>query len=360
MQHGQGKPTPTIADEPIASPKGGVGDPASPFYPRPFNRTPPYAHGFPIEVSPVPIARWAPGNTGIPYLWSFEAATPGPHVALVALTHGDEISGSHALDILLRESVRPVRGKLSLLFANWRAHERWTPGAPNRAFYIDHDMNRIWRPELLDTAEDGIELRRARELRGFIDTVDVLLDLHSTQQPAPAFLLPGDQPRKADFARALGWPGLVIQDSPGSAPGRLRDYGGFGTAEGTRIGLVVECGQHWVAETGRNALSACLRFLAYLDMVDAGFLAAHAPPLPPEQPRHVITTHVVVARGEGAVLDQAWPDIATVAEAGTLLGHDGVAEIRTPYQNAMLVLPVRRPRPGQPMLRFARDIGATP
>lgn len=352
MQHSLGKPT-----LPFAAPPGGVGDLASPFYPRPFNPTPPYAHGFPIEVAPVPIERWREGNTGIPFAWSFQATRPGPHVALVALTHGDELCGSHALDMLLREAVRPVRGKLTLIFANWQAHERFTPEAPNRAFFIDHDMNRVWRPDLLDSDAEGVELRRASELRPLIDTVDMLLDIHSTQQPSPPMLLPGDAPRKARFACALGWPGLVVQDFPGSAPGRLRDHAALGASQGERIGLVVECGQHWVAASGEHAVQACLRFLAHLDMLDGNFLAAHARAMP-TTPRHVITTHVVVARGPDAALDQAWPDIAEVAKAGTLLGHDGIAEIRTPYPNAMLVLPVQRPRPGLPMLRFARTVDA--
>jgi predicted deacylase len=352
MQHRAGKPS-----HPFAAPTGGVGDPASPFYPRPFNPSPQYAHGFPIEVAPVPIERWRAGNTGIPFAWSFEAAAPGPHVALVALTHGDELCGSFALDLLLREAVRPVRGTLTLIFANWQAHDRWTPEAPNRAFFIDHDMNRVWRPDMLDSDADGVDLRRARALRPLIDTVDMLLDIHSTQQPSPPMLLPGDAPRKARFACALGWPGLVVQDFPGSAPGRLRDHAGLGVAQGKRVGLVVECGQHWMASTGEHALQACLRFLAHLDMLDAGFLAAHARPAPAAA-RHVITTHLVVARGPGAALDQPWPDIAEVAQAGTRLGHDGIEEIRTPYANAMLVLPVERPRPGLPMLRFARTVDA--
>jgi predicted deacylase len=253
--------------------------------------------------------------------------------------------------------VRPVRGKLTLIFANWQSHERWTPEAPNRAFFIDHDMNRVWRPDMLDSDVDGVELRRARELRPLIDTVDMLFDIHSTQQPSPPMLLPGDASRKAAFARSLGWPGLVVQDFPGSAPGRLRDHAALGAAQGQRTGLVVECGQHWVANSGDNAVQACLRFLAHLHLLDAGFLAAHAHArATPGVPRHVITTHVVVARGPGAALDQAWPDIAEVAEAGTRLGHDGIEEIRTPYPNAMLVLPVQRPRPGLPMLRFARTV----
>jgi deoxyribodipyrimidine photolyase len=59
-------------------PGGDIGNLASPSYPRPFNPTPPYPHGFPIEVAPVRIERWAEGNTGIPYLWSLKQQIRGP------------------------------------------------------------------------------------------------------------------------------------------------------------------------------------------------------------------------------------------------------------------------------------------
>jgi hypothetical protein len=347
MQH------PTGASE--AAPLSDIGNPDSPFYPRPFNPTPPYPHGFPIEVAPVPIERWAEGNTGIPYLWSFDATEPGPHVALVALTHGEEICGSYALDLLLRERVRPRRGRLSLLFNNWRAHQRWDPFAPNRAFYIDHDMNRIWQQAHLDAAEAGVELDRARELRPFIDTVDVLLDLHSTQQPSPPMTLPGWPPRKVAFACALGWPPLVIRDD---GAGRLRDWGGLGAEDGTRVGLVVECGQHWVAETGANALRAAVHLLAHVGTIDAGAAHAFGMSGPVVPPRVLTVTHTFRARGAGAELESVWPDVVEIAEADTYLGHDGVGEIRTPYPAAVLVMPVTRPRPGAVMLRIARDTGA--
>lgn len=139
-----------------------LGDPASQHYPRPFNPRLPYAHGLPIEVDPVPIGRSADGTTGIAFLPSFEASRSGRHVALVALTHGEEICGSHTLHLLLREGRRPTRGRLSFLFNDWRAHERRDPAAPNCPFYLDHDMNRIGQPALLDWPQNGVELARAR------------------------------------------------------------------------------------------------------------------------------------------------------------------------------------------------------
>lgn len=341
---------------PGAAAVAGVGDLRSPHYPLPFNPTPPYPHGFPIEGAPPDITRWAAGNTGIPYLWSFEGARPGPHAAIVALTHGEEWSGAHAVDLLLREKVRPLHGRLSLLFANWQAHARWIPEEPNRAFYIDRDLNRVWSPEVLDAGSTDVEIVRARELRPFVDSVDFLLDLHSTQQPSPPMALVGGLDRTAVFAQAMGWPSLVIRDMPHAAGRRLRDWGEFETPEGHRTALVVECGQHWVATTVDHARNAALTFLRYLGMAPTALLAMH--PIPEHEGVRIIqTTHSVTARTDACELLQVWPDLAMVARGGTLLGHDGDVEIRTPYDNAMLILPMRRPRRGLTAVRFGRFVG---
>lgn len=336
---------------PGAAAASGIGDPASPFSPKPFNPTPPHAHGFPVEGAPPDIARWAAGNTGIPFLWRIAGPAPGPHAAIVALTHGEEWSGAIAVDALLRDGFAPRRGTLSLLFANWRAHARWNPAEPNRAFHIDRDLNRVWDVALLDGAAEAAELDRARELRPWLDTVDVLLDLHTTQQPSPPMIFCGPAEKSARFARALGWPRLAIRDAPHAAGRRMRDYGGFDAEDDPRLALVVECGQHWVATSVAHAHAAVAAFLCHLGM---------APPAPAPAwhgPEGVVRmTHQVTA-GQGAALDAVWPDFAIVPHAGTVLGHDGTAPIATPYDDAVLLMPVRRPRPGATMLRIGRFEG---
>ena len=140
-----------------------------------------HQHGFEIELSPPDLDRWAAGNCGVPFYWSFESDRPGPHVLINAITHGDELCGAIAVDRLLAAQVRPLRGTLSFGFANVEAFRRWDPARPNTGFFVDVDMNRIWDPARLESAESGRELRRAREMRALIDGVDLLLDIHSTQ-----------------------------------------------------------------------------------------------------------------------------------------------------------------------------------
>jgi len=334
----------------------GVGDPLSPHYPRPFNPTPPWPHGFPIDGAPPDITRWAAGNTGLPYLWTFEGRAPGPHTAIVALTHGEEWCGAHALDLLLREGAIPPRGRLSLLFHNWRAHARWDPAAPNRAFYIDRDLNRVWDPALLDSDADGVELDRARALRGWLEGVDYLLDLHSTQQPAPPFTIAGRLARSVDFARAIGFPRIVIEDMPHAAGKRLRDWPAFENPAGHRTALVVECGQHWVDGTVTQARQAVVAFLAHLGMAPPALLTS-GPPIVLGPVAVIETTASVTAQTADCTLIATFPDLALVRRAGTLIGHDGAAEIRTPHDDAVLILPMRRPRRGLTALRFGRVRG---
>ena len=84
----------------------------------------------PVELSPPDISPYRKGNTGIDYVHSFRAAVPGPHVLVNALTHGNEICGAIAVDFLFRHDLRPLRGTLTLGFANVAAYETFDTANP--------------------------------------------------------------------------------------------------------------------------------------------------------------------------------------------------------------------------------------
>ncbi|CAG9222075.1 hypothetical protein BGLA2_310018 [Burkholderia gladioli] len=73
---------------------------------------------YPIEVEFPDIGVHAEGNTGIAHVHSFDSGAPGPRVMVNALTHGNEVCGAIVVDALLRASLRPRRGRLTLAFAN--------------------------------------------------------------------------------------------------------------------------------------------------------------------------------------------------------------------------------------------------
>ena len=76
------------------------------------------AKSYPVELTAPDIEPYRKGNTGIEFVTSFDSGVPGPHVAINAITHGNEICGAIALDALLKQGVRPVKGKLSFAFVN--------------------------------------------------------------------------------------------------------------------------------------------------------------------------------------------------------------------------------------------------
>ena len=76
-----------------------------------------------IDLEFPDIARWSAGNAGTPYVWRFEGPRQGPRVTVQALTHGNEVCGAIALDWLLARGVAPVRGTLTLVFANAAAYQ---------------------------------------------------------------------------------------------------------------------------------------------------------------------------------------------------------------------------------------------
>ena len=78
-----------------------------------------------VEVRFPEIERWAPGNIGIPYVWSFDGPRPGPHAVVQGLTHGNEVCGAIAVDWALRRALRPssrweTRSRKARCFASWK------------------------------------------------------------------------------------------------------------------------------------------------------------------------------------------------------------------------------------------------
>ncbi len=228
---------------------------------------------FLVELTPPDITPYAAGTGAIPYIWTFDSGQPGPHVAITAIVHGNEPCGSLALDWMMRRETRPNRGKLSLAFMNVAAHEAFDPDVPDASRWIDEDFNRLWSPATLDDPDRKLteELRRAREVRPWLDTVDLLLDIHSMQNKANALTIAGLRPKGRDLARSVGYPDLVINDHGHAEGMRMRDYGGFSDPASPRNAMLVEAGQHWEAPAEGVAIETAIRFLRATGSVAADF-----------------------------------------------------------------------------------------
>ena len=309
-----------------------------------------------IEVEFPDLARWRAGNTGIPYVWRLRADKPGPRVTIQALTHGNEVCGAISNDWLLREAVRPVRGTLTITFANVAAYDRFNATDPFSSRCVDEDFNRLWSADVLDGPRQSRDLTRARELRPVYDDTDYLLDLHSMTDPCPPLALAGRQRKGLELALAVGVPRHIIIDAGHAAGKRLRDYGEFDDPNATRNALLIECGQHWERAAPDVARQATLRFLRHFGMLDPAFLEAHldAPPLPPQLAVEV--TDVVTINTDQFRFVAAVEGLTVIPARGTLLAQDGDVAVTTPYDNAVLVMPTRNPKRGETAVRIGRFV----
>jgi len=310
----------------------------------------------PIEVAFPDLARWASGNTGVPYVWTFKGDGAGPHVLIQALTHGNEVCGAIALDWLLGEKVRPLRGKLTLCFANMGAYQRFDRADPFGSRCVDEDFNRLWTADVLDGPRRSADLARARALRPLYDSVDYLLDLHSMTDRCPPLAMAGRQRKGVELAQAMQAPEHVIVDGGHAAGKRLRDYAFFDDPEDPRNALLIECGQHWEAGAPHVAKQMTLRFLRHFGMCDAGFLGAHLEASPiPRQKIIEVTDVVTIATNDFSFVAPV-EGLSVVAKAGSLLARDGGGEVTTPYDDCVLIMPTRRPKKGETAVRLGRFV----
>lgn len=302
-----------------------------------------------VEIAPPDLEPWRAGNTGIPFYSSFDSGRPGPHALINALTHGNELSGAIAVDRLLTEGVRPVKGRLTLGFANVAAFRRFDTRAPRRSRFVDQDLNRVWAPAMLDAATRSTELERAREMRPIIDAVDMLLDLHSMQRPEAPLTLAGPLAKGRALAEAIGTPPLIVRDAGHEEGVRLRDYGAFGDPASAKAAALLEAGQHWTAASVEVALVTCRYFLDALGLVPAAL-----PPTPPQRVLEV--TETVTIRSDSFRFVEHFTGLTVIPQAGTTIAHDGDTPVRTPYDDCVLVMPSKRLIRGQTAVRLGRYV----
>lgn len=309
-----------------------------------------------VELTPPDISRYRQGNTGIPYVTTFDSGRPGPHVMIVAVTHGNELCGAITLDFLFRDEVRPIRGKLTLGFHNVAAFHAFDAREPNKSRFIDEDINRVWDVATLDGPRQSAELTRAREFRAAVDRADFLLDIHSMQHATAPLMLAGLLDKSVALARAVGIPEIIMRDAGHAAGRRMRDYGGFGDPASPKTALLIECGQHWEKSSEEIALAVTISFLAALDILDPAFVSRH--PINKSAKQRVLTvTEAVTVTADKFQFAADYRGLEVLKQKGTLIGHDGDREIRTPYDDCVLVMPSRRLTRGQTAVRLGRFTG---
>jgi predicted deacylase len=312
-----------------------------------------------VELSPPDIELYRDGNTGVEYVTTFDSGLAGPHVLVTALTHGNEICGAIALDRLLRAGLRPRCGKLTLAFDNVAAFHSFNPRYPVASRFVDEDFNRLWDEATFDGPRQSTELARARALRPFVDTADFLLDIHSMQHSTAPLMLAGLLERSVALARRVGIPELIMCDRGHAAGKRMRDYGAFGDPHSAKTALLIEAGQHWAQRSAEVATDVMLRFLVALGSLapeDAAPLGGPDFAAHPMQ-RVIEVTEAVTITAERFEFVDDFRGLEVLTPKGTLIGRDGAREVRTPYDDCVLIMPSRRSGTGQTAVRLGRYVG---
>lgn len=313
-----------------------------------------------FELAQPDIGAWRAGNTGVEGVWSFDSGRPGRHVMVSALIHGNELCGAWALKGLLEAGVQPAQGRLTLVFANLTAFDRFDPAHHDASRFVDEDLNRQWSLDRMADARTR-ERARAAELRPFVEQADWLLDIHSMHERAAPLLLTGMQPRNQALARAMGNPEHIVIDAGHKDGVRMRDFGRFGQADeqapDTRS-LLVECGFHGDVSSRTVAHDMCARFLVASEALTQAAVDAALPgwtQIPAARQWALEVTGPVVARSSAFRFTEAFQGLEVIPHAGTVIGDNDGEPVVTPYDDCVLVMPsVRQARAGVTVVRWAR------
>ena len=291
-----------------------------------------------VELKAPDIERHRRSPSGTEFVHILDSGKPGPHVMVNALTHGNEICGAIVVDRLLRDGVRPTRGKLTLAFANVEAFLRFDPANPYATRFIDEDFNRVWTPRVLDGPRDTTEMRRARKLRPFVESADFLLDIHSMLETSPPVMICGPLEKGIRFAFEVGIPEHIVSDTGHSNGTRMRDYGGFGDPASAKNALLVECGQHWERNAERVAWQTTWRFLRHLDVVDRAMAEREIEPAGAQ--KLIRVTDAVIATTPAFRFAKPFSGLEVIPRQGDVIAWDGDQAVRAPYDNCVLIMPV--------------------
>ena len=306
-----------------------------------------------VEYAPVGISKYAAGNCGTPYVWSYESGQPGPHVMICGIMHGNEIAGAEILVRMLENKVRPIHGKLTFCFGNPDTYARFDSAEPYLNRFVDTDINRVWGPELEDRKNQASEVDRARQLRPIVDTVDYILDIHTMQgRGRPVALMQGKKAALNLIENITSIPFVLTGTMHQAERLRLRDYAQFGDPHHKAVAIQLEAGQHWEASAIAEGELIAMEFLECV-----GVLPRHSNPKPQVQLRLEVV-EIVLPKDGIFEYAQDFENGTFFPEQGALLGYAGPerTEVRTPVDDCYFIMPVHFRLDGGSCGRFARKI----
>ena len=251
----------------------------------------------------------------IPGVVRFSGDLSGPSIVILGGVHGDEPCGVFAVEklrSLLATGERILtRGTLTLITANLEAL------AHNKRF-METNLNRLFKDN--SGATHSSEVRRAEELKPLLANTDFVLDLHSTSQPSPAFIVceAGDR----SFAEMLGikW---VVTGWAALDPALEGDTCTWANKHGAQA-VTLECGQHTDPDAPLVAFSTAMRALSGLGMIETPIVKEQVEP-----PQFLALYHAHILSQRGFVYARSFRGFDPIAE-GEIIGTDANGDHRAP------------------------------
>ena len=208
------------------------------------------------------LALQSPGPA--PWSFRFDGGKHSQHILFGGITHGNEIGSLPSLVELAKNLVNQnidYGGVVTIMLGNVEAclaDER----------FLEADLNRVF----LDAAPESKEKRRALELMGLFDGIDLFVDFHQTIEPSesPFFIFPFHLAGYQWARIAAGGLGLVTRN-----PARVFAEGQVCADEYARSlgvpGITIEMGQKGLTELSANLTTqSCLRIMSAMDRVASG------------------------------------------------------------------------------------------
>lgn len=270
----------------------------------------------------------------------YHALEPGKRLAVIGAVHGNEYCGPAAITRLLADldggKIALQRGTLQLMpVANPRAHAE-------KVRFVERNLNRYLYPK---TEKRCYEDHLDPVICGFLDSAEVLLDLHSyASQGGPFVFLGGahSRPEEVAFARALGVRDFVCgwSDAFGSS-GKGGDKESQGTTEYARangaLAVTLECGHHHNADAADVGYRAILRALRHFDMLAPDCEAARSldAGVAPETQRCVWMKNVFYKDADSSFV-KSWQHFDRVA-SGEAIARGSSGELVAPVDGHIIL-----------------------
>ena len=198
---------------------------------------------------------------------TLDSGNPGPTVSVVALTHGNEVTGiataHRVLEGIRSGQLKQRAGVLQIVLANYEIL-RDAEGFQDLIRFRFEDLNRIWAKE----AQDQHEYFTRERIRPYIERSDHVIDLHSTNRASTSIgiLMGADGDGVDAMRRHLDTPYVLLDAEKFLNGMSLVEYHHNSRRSG--LSLVIEAGQHFDFSTVETNVDNTITLLKHLEILE--------------------------------------------------------------------------------------------